>query len=88
MSDAYISVDELRGMIGTRVRYQGITCSILEVLEDGPALVLISVGQGAIQSDQFGNPKRRVPETFTIPVFTPEHDAYHPAYLSLGLISS
>ena len=79
-------MDQLRNMIGVQVYHQGISCKVIEVLEDGPSLVLISIDENYIQADQYGNPQRRVPETFTIPVLTTDGDEIHPAYLALDLM--
>ena len=81
MSRISISLDQLRNMIGVQVYHQGISCKVIEVLEDGPSLVLISIDENHIQADQYGNPQRRVPETFTIPVLTTDGDEIQPAYL-------
>ncbi len=86
MSRINISLQQLRNMIGVHVYHQGITCKVLEVLEDGPSLVLISTDEDHIQADQYGNPQRRVPETFTIPVLTSDGQEIHPLYLELDLI--
>lgn len=79
-------MDQLRNMIGLRVHYQGIPCQVVEVLEDGPSLVLVSIEEENIQADQFGNPKRRVPQTYTVPVLSADGKSIHPAYLSLDLM--
>ena len=73
-------------MIGVRLHYQGIPCQVVEVLEDGPSIVLVSIDEDNIQADQFGNPKRKVPQIYTIPVLSADGQSIHPAYLSLDLI--
>ena len=42
MSGIKIHLDQLRNMIGIKLHYQGIPCQVVEVLEDGPSLVLVS----------------------------------------------
>ncbi len=81
-----ISVNELRSMIGLRVSYQGSTCSIIEVLEDGPSLVLQETGTAAsIQSNLHGQPTRRSPQTLTVRVLSENGTALHREFLELDL---
>lgn len=76
-------------MIGLRVSHQGIHCVVLEVLEDGPSLVLQDLEQRTtIQDDQFGDPKRRVVLTYTVPVLTDDRTEIHPDFLALELMDS
>lgn len=85
MSPIDITLDQLRGMIGQHVRHEGAPCQVVEVLEDGPSLVLACTEQPTIQGDQFGNPTRRTPRTFTVPVLTDNRQTLHPAFLALDL---
>ncbi len=89
MNEIDISLAQLRGMIGLSVRHQGGLYRVIEVLEDGPSLVLQS-GQRdtTLQSNQYGDPHRWVPATETVPVLTPERDALHPTFLELDLVES
>ncbi len=75
-----LTMDKLRGLIGQRLHHRGVECLIIELLEDGPNLVLQEFGPHTIiQSDQYGEAHRRVPETFTIPVFDTISGALNPA---------
>jgi hypothetical protein len=81
-----ITLHQLRGMIGLHVVHNGIRCQIIEVLEDGPSIVLQSLTSGGtIQSNQHGDATRRVTETYTIPVLTRDKTEIHPLYLALEL---
>lgn len=86
MANIVITLDQLRGMIGIKVAHQGIPCKVVEILEDGPSLVLLSIDESHIQSDQYGNPLRKVPQTFTVPVINSSDNEIHPAYLALDLL--
>ncbi len=69
----------LEALIGRRVAYQGIDYRIIEILREGPAVVVSPLlGAGVIQSDQFGGAKRRVPQTHTLPLFSEVEDDVHP----------
>ena len=87
MSEIVITLDQLRGMIGLEAYHQGIACQVIEVLEDGPSLVLQAIAlHGVIQPNQHGDPSRRVPQTFTVQVLTDSRRELHPEYLALDLI--
>ena len=67
MAGIYSNVANLRNLIGTRARYHGILFEIIEVLEDGPSLVLQDCERHTtIQADQHGEAHRRVPQTMTL----------------------
>jgi len=59
----------LRNLIGGRARYQGTVYEIIEVLDDGPSLVLQDCeNHTTIQADQHGEAHRRVPPTLTLTI--------------------
>ncbi|MFW2439869.1 MAG: hypothetical protein ACN4GR_10905 [Arenicellales bacterium] len=80
-----ISVNELRAMIGMRVCYLGNHGIIIEVLEDGPSLVLQNTSTAAIQSNLHGHPTRRSPQTLTVQVLSENGTALHKEFLDLDL---
>ena len=87
MSEIIITLDQLRGMIGLRLFYQGIQCQVIEVLEDGPSLVLQSIEEEpGIQANQHGEATRRVPVTYTVPVLNNTKDELHSQFLELDLV--
>lgn len=80
-----ISVNELRAMIGMSVCYQGNHGTIIEVLEDGPSLVLQSASSASIQSNLHGHPTRRSPHTLTVRVLSENGTELHKEFLDLDL---
>lgn len=88
MSETEISIERLRDMIGVQVHHEGVRCEVVEILEDGPTLILTSIGEDTIQSDQFGSPSRRVPQTYLVPVLAADGSGVHPAFLALDVIAS
>ncbi len=83
-----IHVEYLRELIGLKVRHQGSQWEIIEILEDGPALVLRDCEMHTvIQPDQHGEAHRRVPTTTTIPLFDPDSNELSPSLLSLDLVN-
>jgi len=66
-----VSLAALRKLVGQSVNYKGRACQIVEILNDAPApqLVLSGAALAQIQSDQFGDARRRTPETVTVPIY-------------------
>lgn len=86
METIVISLSQLRGMIGQQVIYQGYRCQIIEVLEQNTELVLQIEEHHIIQPDQYGEARRVVPKTLTIPVLTADKAELHTCFLSLDLL--
>lgn len=86
MSTINITLNQLRGMIGTRVMYRGEGYQVIEVLEQGTELVLLKLERATmIQKNQHGDAHRRVPHTIAIPVLTADKTELHPSFLALDL---
>lgn len=86
MSEIVISLKQLRGMIGIKLCHNNKECLVVEVLEDGPSLVL-QYFEDNIQNNQYGNAHRRVPETFCIPILSRDKKELSEVFLSLDLIT-
>ena len=87
MSEIIITLDQLRSMIGMRLMHQGILCQVIEVLQDGPSLVLQSIDEApSIQPNQHGEATRRTPVTYTVPVLNQDKTELHAQFLALDLI--
>jgi len=72
-------LDHLQQYIGCKITYKGKRCQLIEVLEDGPALVFMCLEkETTIQSDQHGGAHRRIHETHTVPCLSEIHDDLHP----------
>ncbi|KPK41050.1 MAG: hypothetical protein AMJ69_00055 [Gammaproteobacteria bacterium SG8_47] len=81
-----IIIEELRTLIGCRVRHGGILCEVVEILEHGPFVVLLNLEHGTIiQTNQHGDASRRVPLTYTIPVMHHTEGDVHPTFAALEL---
>ena len=77
----------LRELIGTRVQYQEQTCQIIEVLEDGPMLVLqCGNHEQVIQTNQYGDATRLAPKIISVPVLSEDGADYHPQFRQLGIV--
>lgn len=84
MQTLSITLEQLRGMIGLRVLHMDCECQVVEVLEDGPSLVLMDMEtHSTIQADQHGEAHRRVPVTYTVPVLDPGARNFSAEFLAL-----
>ena len=82
-----LTLAQLRSLIGLRMQHLGELCQVIEVLENGPALVLQSLApQPGIQPNQHGEANRFAPITYTISVLNHDRSELHPDYLALELI--
>jgi hypothetical protein len=71
-----ITLERLRALVGTELRYQGMACTLVELLDDPPVLVLRPLGsEPVIQADNFGKPMRHAPLLFELPVFAPDGES-------------
>lgn len=69
----------LAALSGRELDWLGRRCRIVEVLSDGPALVLEAVdAEPAIQANQYGEATRRAVEVHTVPLLNPRGDALNP----------
>jgi hypothetical protein len=74
----------LRGLIGQELEYQGIRWRIIEILDEGPQIVLAHAERdNVIQTDQYGQPTRRGREVRSIPLGAELEDDFH---LPLGAV--
>ncbi|GAB4294163.1 MAG: hypothetical protein Kow0096_10190 [Thiohalomonadaceae bacterium] len=81
-----LTLSQLRSLIGQPVSHRGAACHVIEVLAEGPALVLQDAGDNTdIQDNQFGEPNRRVPSIYVVPLRDGED--VHPDFLRLGLLA-
>lgn len=87
MQKTVITVEKLRTLIGHEVEFEGISCQIIEILEDAPALILQHQGTlHTIQADQHGEAHRRVPATITIQVYDQQGVDLHADFHALNLM--
>ena len=86
MSEIIITLKQLRGMIGIELYHKNKACQVIEVLEDGPSIV-IQYSDKDIQKNQHGDAHRRVPETLCIPVLSGDKTQLSEIFLSLDLIT-
>lgn len=65
-----ITLARLKSLVGTELRYQGLRCTLVEVLDEPPVVVLRPIDAApVIQADNFGKPMRHAPQIFELPVF-------------------
>ncbi|MES2365486.1 MAG: hypothetical protein V4563_06310 [Pseudomonadota bacterium] len=82
-----ISLTQLQGMIGMRLRWRDDDYDIVEVLEDGPSLVAQSATTDtSIQGDVHGRARREVQQVVVIPVLNANKTLLHPEFLEIELL--
>ena len=78
------STHQMRSMIGLRVVYHDAHYQIVEILDDGPHIVIESIDHHIhIQADQHGEAHRKVPKTHTIPILSIDNLEFSIEFLSL-----
>lgn len=83
-----LSLDQMKQLLGRKVRYQGRVLCVVDVLVEEGSIVLEDEDAARnIQANQFGEAGRRAPTPLTIPVFDHTGESYHPIFQSLELIS-
>jgi hypothetical protein len=80
------TLQALRSLVGQRVRHQNSTWCVIDVLADGPSVVLRDCENHlALQRDQFGEPHRMVPRTLVVAVWDDETQQPTSEFLSLAI---
>ena len=70
MIEASALLNRLRTLVGRELRYQGLRCTLVEIIDQPPVLVLRPIGaEPVIQADKFGKPLRHAPPLFELPMF-------------------
>ena len=68
-----MTLERLKSLVGVELRYQGMRCLLVDVLDQPPVVVLRPIGvDPVIQADNFGKPMRHAPQLFELPVFGPD----------------
>jgi len=81
-----VDFEQLRRRVGTRVMYQGVKCTLVEVLEDDATVVLEACHKfSELQSGQAGDSLRHVPKIISIPIYIGSARRLNPALAELGL---
>lgn len=73
----------LRQWIGLQGAVDGRWVEWIDVLDDGPSVVLLDVGERRIQTSQYARPTQRGARTFTVPVWSELGDGVHPSLVAL-----
>ena len=86
MPRTQITIARLRLLIGRQIHYRGEIYEIFDLLEEEQEIVLARSLGTTIQPDQFGDAHRKVPETLTVPIYTPDGKGLHPEFLELNVM--
>jgi hypothetical protein len=79
-----LNTDGIKSMIGLCFSYHNAHCRVIEVIEDGPSIILEDLDQYTrIQANQHGEASRKVPKTYTISVLSKDQSEFTPSFLEL-----
>ncbi|MDX1655629.1 MAG: hypothetical protein R3310_10515 [Candidatus Competibacteraceae bacterium] len=73
-----LNAAKLDTLKGATLIYQGRPCRIIEVLEEGPALVLEELEGREIQANQYNEPNRRAPRIHSVGLLNVRRDGLNP----------
>jgi len=68
----------LSGLLGREALIEGRRLCVIEILREGPLLVLQEHGNHALQDNLYGQPRRRVPQHFSVPLVSELGNRLHP----------
>lgn len=68
----------LSGLLGHEAQIEGRRLCVVEILREGPMLVLRERGNGSLQDNLYGQPRRRAPHHFQVPLVSELGDRLHP----------
>ena len=86
MTTLPVSIAQLQDMIGLHILWHDTRYAIVEVLEDGPALIAQCLApDAAIQGDMHGRAHRHVQSIVVIKVLTPDRSLLHNDFLDIEL---
>lgn len=84
--DNTLHLPHLRKLLGLRVRYQGQTSRIVEVLDEPPGLVLQPDGPTPLMPDHLGRSYDYAMAGFIVPVLSDDGTGLNNALLDLELL--
>ncbi|MFA5626807.1 MAG: hypothetical protein WCX90_00190 [Thiohalomonadaceae bacterium] len=85
MNCRQLTLAQLSRLVGQPTIHNGASCHVIEVLAEGPTLVLQDDGCNTeIQDNRFGEPNRSVPRTYIVPLL--EGEELNPDFILLNLL--
>ncbi|MGB9670926.1 MAG: hypothetical protein ACP5OY_07215 [Halothiobacillaceae bacterium] len=77
MSDDTL-LQHLSGLLGREALIEGRRLCVVEILREGPLLVLREPGNATLQDNLYGQPRRHAPRHFQVPLVSELGDRLHP----------
>lgn len=77
MSDDTL-LQHLSDLLGREALIEGRRLCVIEILRAGPLLVLREQGNHTLQDNLYGQPRRRAPRHFQVPLVSELGDRLHP----------
>lgn len=89
MDNESSTLRQLRDLVGLEVRHHGDLYLVIDVIEDGPSLVLQDCRQPVtLQNDAFGDALCPVPHTLVLPLWQSGSEEINPEFLNLRVADS
>ena len=87
MQEHALTIEQLREMLRARLRYRGLSYTVIEILDDRFELVLeADLPTSQIQTDAHGNARREMRELVTVPALSTDRSVLHPEFLEITLL--
>ncbi len=80
-------ISALTDLIGKTLELEGMPCQVIDVLNEGPSIVLHMHNVYEIQSNQYGEAQRRVPKIRTIPLLSDGNKTLHPLAIEALIVT-
>ncbi|MGK0673304.1 MAG: hypothetical protein ABWU16_01390 [Halothiobacillaceae bacterium] len=71
-------LQHLSGLLGREALIEGRRLCLVEILREGPMLVLREQGHATLQDNLYGQPHRHVPRHFQVPLISELGNRLHP----------
>jgi len=71
-------LQRLTRLLGREAFIEGRRVCVVDILRDGPTLVLREIGAGRMQDNLYGQARRRAPRHFQIPLLSEVRHEPHP----------
>lgn len=80
-------LSRLRGMIGTRVTFHNRTYTVVEIIDDIPAIIMqTDKPNSSIQADVHGRARKHTKEVITVSVLNSDKTGLHKDFLEISIL--
>lgn len=84
MEELNILLTRLHGMVGTRISFRNRTYTVVEIIDDIPAMIIqTDRPETTIQADVHGRARKHAKEVVTVSVLNTDKTGLHKDFLSI-----